>query len=311
MEAGDLDPHERRLLWRNVLCCIQVKFEANIGPLRERNVPANADDKVTESVAQAADYARMHMSCRPFQIFSVNVMIFASHFTVSVYDRGGVMHSHQMDVYDDRGVADDFIRVVRLLSCDLTEPDLGFDPTVTTLPSADPTQPPAYNVGFCPPSTGAERWNTVGRPIWTASTLLGRGTTAWRVQSNVTTRSACVLKTAWCHQDRNGEAEVYKFMKECKIVGTRGIAAFRSGKDVFKASEPGCRSVLSVNSLRPPEAKLTKDIVLHRVVLDSVGRPLWEYDDPAHFIRALLAVVEGGSQSLCAVHGRPSLIAMI
>lgn len=312
MEAGDLNAREQRLLWRNVLCCIEVKFEANVGPLRARNVPANADDKVRESVAQAADYARMHMSCRPFQIFSVHVMICASHFTVSIYGRGGVMHSHQMDVYDDRdGVTDDFIRVVRLLSRDLTEQDLGCDPTVTAIPSADLAQPPAYNVGFCPPSTGAERWDTLGRPIWTTYTLLGRGTTVWRVKANVETRSACILKTTWRHRDRNGEAEVYKFMKECKIAGTRGIAAFRSGQDVFKASESGRQSVLSVNSLRPPEAKLTKDIILHRVVLDSVGRPLWEYDNPAHFIRALLAVVEGGAQSLSTVHGRRLLIVMI
>lgn len=181
MEAGDLNPlGKRRLLWRNVLCCIAVELEANAGPLRERDVPPNADDKVKESVAQAADYARMHMSCRPFQIFSVNVMIFASHFTVSIFDRGGVMHSHQMDVYDDRGVTDDFIRVVRLLSRDLTEQDLGVDPTIEMIPSVDPTQPPMYNVGFCPPSTGAERWNTLGPPIWTASTLLGRGTSTLR-----------------------------------------------------------------------------------------------------------------------------------
>lgn len=300
MEAGDSKPPKRTLLWRNVLCCIEVKFEANAGPLRERSVPTNADNRVKESVAQAADYARMHMSCRPFQVFSVNVTIFASHFTVSIYDRGGVMHSHQMDVYDDHGVTDDFIRAVRLLSRDLTEQDLGLDPTVTIVPSADSTYPTTFNVGFSPPTANAERWNTLGHPIWTSYSLLGRGTTVWRANADVNARSACILKTAWRHQDRSGEAEVYKFMKERKIAGTRGIAVFRSGQDILKVSvgEPGRQSVLSVNSLRPPKAMLAKDIILHRVVLDSVGKPLWEYDDPAHFIRALLATVEGVIKSI-------------
>ena len=114
----------RTLLWRNVLCCFVANLDADLGPARDLDPSPDVVPTVKESVAQAADYARLHMSCRPFQLFSISILIFSSSFTISVYDRGGVLHSRPMQVYDDDGVSDDFIRLVRLLSFDATEVDL-------------------------------------------------------------------------------------------------------------------------------------------------------------------------------------------
>ena len=64
------------------------------------------------------------------------------------------------------------------------------------------------------------------------------------------------------------------------------------GQDVTVATSESTGPVsLSANSLRPPQAALAEDIVLHRVVLGSVGKPLWEFDTPAEFICGLITVV--------------------
>ncbi|KIP10530.1 hypothetical protein PHLGIDRAFT_232840 [Phlebiopsis gigantea 11061_1 CR5-6] len=236
------------------------------------------------------------MSCRPFQLFSIGVLIFASSFTVSVYDRGGVLHSCQMQVYDSHGLTDDFIRVVRLLSFDAGEIDLGRDPTVTAVGATKSEEYPRYNIKQSSPlpHIPSPQRTTIGRPIWTSHSLLGRGTSVWRVHSHNAPQDEQIMKTAWRHEDCDGEAEVYSYLDECKITGSPGIAAFRSGQDISFVPAGSLREVvLSVNSLRPREARLPKDIILHRVVLTSIGKPLWEYDTPAQFIRALLAIVQG------------------
>ena len=58
-----------------------------------------------------------------------------------------------------------------------------------------------------------------------------------------------------------------------------------------------CKKVLSVNALCPRKVRLPKDIILRRVMLRFVGKPLWEYDTPTQFIQALLAIVQGNALS--------------
>lgn len=245
---------DRHLLWRNILCCFEVKFDATAGPIRTES-SANQSQRVKSSVAQAADYARVHMSCRPFQLFSIGCLIFSSFFTVSVYDRGGVMHSRRMKVFDEDGVTNDFIIVILQLAQHLTEQDLGRDPTVTIEAgySADSLTPPMYNVGLAPPSSSSgsqsTRWNTAGHPIWTSYSLLGRGTTVWKVHGSTGQHSPYILKTAWRHSKRTTESTVYQFLKEHNMAGRPGIAVFVSGQDVVGSGSAGDETV-SVNSLR-------------------------------------------------------------
>lgn len=160
---------ERSLRWRDVLCCLEVKVNATEGPLRqiqlESPTDASAAPSVTQSLAHAADCATNHISYRPFQLFSIGVMIFGSHFVVSIYDRGGVMHSSQMDVFDSGGITDDFIRVVRQLCFGLTEYDLGRDPTASFVGCEGPLEFPVYNIGlsaaFPPKQTCCSAWRVV------------------------------------------------------------------------------------------------------------------------------------------------------
>ena len=138
-------------MWLDALCFVEVKNDPYAGPYRDKDAPTELGPfGPIPVVSQAANYARLHISCRPFQLFSIGVIIFASGFTVSVFDRGGVMHSPQMKVFDDHGITSDFIRVVRLLSTELTEQEFGLDPTVTLLPAGDVGTLSSYAIGFTP-----------------------------------------------------------------------------------------------------------------------------------------------------------------
>lgn len=287
-------PNEH-FLWRAVLCYFEVKFTATDGPIRTKSLSAGQQPRTKAGTAQTADYARLHMSLRPFQLFSIGCLIFSSSFTVSVFDRGGVLHSQQMKVFDDSGVTDDFIKVMLRLVRDLTVFELGRDPTVAT-EDTDPSIMPTFNVGLTPLSPPTSfcntRWSTVGHPIWTSYSLLGRGTTVWKVLEKSSQPSYYILKTAWRHTNRVTESKIYQSLKELKIIERPGIAVFVDGQDVVGSGSTG-DGMISVNSLRPVEAQLQDDIILHRVILSSVGKPLWQYDTPSQFIRGLLAAIDG------------------
>jgi hypothetical protein len=115
----------KRVLWRQTRGFCEVK-----PTLRQR--PKSQDPKVVKQlVCQAADYTRLHLSARPFQLFSVGLLIFGSEFCVAIFDRAGVLFSLIYDMWEDTEI---FIRVIRSLTCHLSSVELGQDPTVTILP---------------------------------------------------------------------------------------------------------------------------------------------------------------------------------
>lgn len=83
------------ILWHDMLCYLKVKVQENESPLREESEP-----RLREGVAQGADYALIYTACHPFRLFPIGVMIYNSHFVISVYDRGGVRHSPRIEVFD-------------------------------------------------------------------------------------------------------------------------------------------------------------------------------------------------------------------
>ena len=73
-------------IWRDVSAFVEVKATKKQGPR-----PIGARDSTVQSVvAQAADYARLFMSARPFMLFSVALLICGSEFCVGMIDRDGV-----------------------------------------------------------------------------------------------------------------------------------------------------------------------------------------------------------------------------
>jgi hypothetical protein len=233
---------------------------------------------VKQIVVQAADYARLHISARPFQLFSVGLLIFGSKFSVAIFDRDGVQFSPAKDMWDHTQT---FIRVVRRLACDMSPVQLGQDPTVHIL-SDDEAAPwqtrakqmgmesfPSYSVTM---GVGNHCWYTLGPPIWSSLSLLGRGTSVWRVCDASNPDKLLVLKNAWRSSNRLAESIIYQ-----AIGGSHpGVAEYKFGADVV-FPESDC--LISVDNLRNsnPSNDNASTPILHRLFIATIGRPLWDY----------------------------------
>ncbi|KAF8072224.1 hypothetical protein FPV67DRAFT_1623110 [Lyophyllum atratum] len=251
---------------------------------KQRPKPAT-EGEIPSIVAQSAEYARLFMSSKPFMLFCVGILIFGTEFSVGIFDRDGITFSPAYDLFEDTEV---FIRVVRSMACNLSIQELGSDPTVTVLDDdetrrligiTDARQVPVYPSAVVT-SVGKDsrRWCTIGPPIWTSLSLLGRGTNVWRVWEYVEEvgKQPCiggnemVLKTAWRNSAMTPESDIYMSI----IQPPEGLAKFECGGDVcfdgYRITVQNLRGHL-VHEIDPPTP------VLHRLILDTVGRPLWEY----------------------------------
>lgn len=83
------------------------------------------------------------------------------------------------------------------------------------------------------------------------------------------------MKSAWRHAKRESEGYIYSHLRSLGVMGARGIAEFIDGKDLRMGLYGNIK--ITVNNLRPEEAGLDPDddIVLHRIILGSVGEPFW------------------------------------
>lgn len=80
-----LPGHEKlRPEWRHCIGFAEVKLSRADSP------QAKSDNVVNWTTQQAADYARLHMSVRPFQLFLVGLFVTGLKFCVAIFDREGV-----------------------------------------------------------------------------------------------------------------------------------------------------------------------------------------------------------------------------
>jgi len=289
------DKTSRKWSDRDGFC--EIKATKGQGPK-----PVN-EQTVREIVSQAADYARLHMSSRPFMLFSVGLLIFGSDFCLAIFDRSGVTFSPIKNMWTN---TEDFIRAVISLTCLLSDVELGQDPTALKLPpdvsrKINSDEYPSYLISPIA-NYDKRKWCTIGRPMWSSLSLLGRGTVVWRVLEYVDgatpdPHSEKIIKTAWRDIGRTGEARIYE-----AIQGKRpwGLADFLMGGDVMSANG----KPITVRLLRGADDSCVdseKTPVLHRVLLNSVGRPLWEYNSELELLKALRAACLG---RLCATSNK-------
>ncbi|KAF8072218.1 hypothetical protein FPV67DRAFT_1667650 [Lyophyllum atratum] len=251
---------------------------------QQRPKPAAAGT-IPSIVTQSAEYARLFMCCRPFMLFCVGILISGTEFCVGIFDREGITFFPAYDMFEDTEV---FIRVVRSMACNLSIQELGSDPTVTVLDDdetrrlsgiSDARRVPVYPSAVVT-SVGKDsrKWCTIGHTIWTSLSLLGRGTNVWRVREYVeeVDKQPCIggnemiLKTAWRSSAMTPESDIYMSIAQ----PPEGLAEFECGGDVCIDGDP-----ITVQNLR---GHLVHEIdpptpVLHRLILSTVGRPLWEY----------------------------------
>ncbi|KAH9943569.1 hypothetical protein B0H21DRAFT_492197 [Amylocystis lapponica] len=280
-------------LWRHRSAFIEIKPTNMQGP-----VPSN-NSTVKPIVAQAADYARIHLSARPFQLFSIGLLIFGSRFCVGIFDRDGVTFSPTLDMWVDERM---FIRVIRRLTCDMSPAELGQDPTVRVLSDAEAgevrrraeatgthlTGAVDYPTFVVTMGKGVRCWYTLGAPIWTSLSLLGRGTEVWRVCDSADPNRLLVLKSAWRSSDRLAESTLYE-----GISGKHpGVADYDVGADVVF---PGAGDrVISIKNLRDSSCDDARDTpILHRLLTRTYGRPMWEYDSELELLKGFRAALEG------------------
>ena len=284
-------PKSKSALWRQTggFCVVKPALQQG---------PKSKDPKVVKPlVCQAADYARLHLSARPFQLFSVGLLIFGSEFCVAIFDHAGVLFSPIHDMWKDIEI---FVRVIRSLTCHLSSVELGQDPTVTTLSDQqhETWRNQTKNLGREAPKDfptfvitmgglGSPSWHTIGLPIWTSVSLLGRGTSVWLVQENGA-GPVLVLKNLWRSASRVSESMIY-----ASIHGDHpALAKLHHGQDVLFPRE---QRYISAFNLRSPALsdKIEGDVFLHRLLLKSRGRPLWEYRSEKELLQGIRAALSG------------------
>ena len=302
-----ISPHgidaSKSKLWRDRDAFGEVKPSNKQGPK-----PASSGT-IPPIVTQSADYARLFMSARPFMLFCVGILIFGTGFCVGIYDRDGITFSPLFDMFEDTAT---LIRVVRTLGCNLSVEELGLDPTVRVLTDRETqrltvnTEYPSAVVSSC--GNDSRQWCTIGPPIWTSLSLLGRGTNVWRVREYVgdgnedphVRGNEMIMKTAWRSSARTSESDIYMSIDQ----PPEGLAKFECGGDVWSAGYP-----ITVQNLRG-KAVHALDIdpptpVLHRLVLGTVGRPLWEYTSELNLLTGYRAALQGESLLISYDHRSP------
>ena len=238
-------------------------------------------------------------------LFCVGILIFGTEFCVGIFDREGVTFS---PVYDMFETIDIFVRVARSLACELSITNLGFDPTVRILTDEETealtgqTRYPSAMV-----SSGGDEpreWCTIGSPIWTSLSFLGRATNVWRVKEYglgdnmlpCLRGNTKILKTAWRSSARISESDIY-LQLSIEKPNPRGLAEFECGGDV---RFPGLAGFpITVRNLRGDIHRTLGDdleqptTVLHRLILRTVGRPLWDYTSDRDLLTGFRDALEG------------------
>lgn len=317
----------------------------------------------TNILVQCTDYARLHLSARPFFLFSVGVTYAGSEVCALIFDRDGATVSPPLLLWDasndtiNMDAVKHFIRLIRSLTCICSLQDLGQDPTVTLLQddpvreeirlsitqalgaevsrwesSIEMLQQNRHNLqpgndekrkqldgelknarkqlrlakdDMCQPmypsfvtSLGgrdSRRWCTIGAPIWSSLSFIGRGTSAWRVREykdGALVGPELVMKNAWRTLNRASETSIYD-----RVHGTHpGLAVFHTGSDVYypRPIDDPTKVAITVYGLRGTDvASGGRDSCLHRIFLATVGRPLWKYGSDLQLVMGLRSAVEG------------------
>ena len=280
-------PRQDRCLWRHFAVLLEVMCDRSDGP--------NPTDGTTLTglAAQLADMARLHLAARPFMRYSVHHTVCGSIFNLAIFDRAGEVASKDHDITKDLEM---FIRIIRRLGQCLDVYDLGLDWTVVPLHSLGSRNTlPEFRA-----TVGESTYITQGLPLWQSTSLVGRGTFVWVVvraadakPSGEDTAKALILENTWRACARLAKSTVYMVLNsEAKgptshLTDLDDIAQFVQGGDMHDPQHPN--DVIKISSHRKGFGKPINendDPVLHRLVLASHGRKLYEFATFSELMRA-------------------------
>lgn len=272
-----------------------------VKPTKKQGPKPATGGTILPIVTQCADYARLFMSARPFMLFCVGILIFGTEFCVGIFDRDGITFSPNYDMFED---TETLVRVVRSLACELTINEIGLDPTVKLLTDEETKSLTGQNVyPSAVVSCAGRDLCTIGPPIWSSVSLLGRGTNVWCTKEYALDKdqiprlrgNKMIMKTAWRNSGRTPESDIYRAIEEGQY--PNGLARFKFGGDVLF---PLSRFPITVRNLRN---ELHQDLlshsnatpVLHRLVLSTIGRPMWDYQSEFDLLCGFRDAIRGES----------------
>ena len=280
------EPRQDRCLWRHFAVLLEVKRNRS-----DRPNPVHGTG-LTGLATQLADMARLHLAARPFMRYSVHLSICGAIFNLAIFDRAGGVISKNYNLNTDLEL---FVRIICRLGRELDAYDLGLDPTVVPVHClGNWEQFPEFRV-----TVGGSTYTTRGLPLWQSTSLVGRGTFVWVVELEAGTEESgkakaksFILKNAWRASARLAESTIYKMIWSAPeelnshLTDLDGVARFVEGGDVFDPHQPN--EVIKVSGHRKGfgnPVNEADDPVLHRLVLASYGRKLYEFANFSELMR--------------------------
>ncbi|KAI0641193.1 hypothetical protein C8Q79DRAFT_327555 [Trametes meyenii] len=310
---------EESVYWWQCPAYMEVKAVDPPFPLRtdDPNPP-----RATKTLGQNSDYARAILSSRPFQLYVLGIAVWKASFCFTYFDRSGVKVSKPRDFAVDVDLHI-FIRAVIRFTWEMTPEDLGHDPTVSLLPGSTWHDRSQDYPRFAVRTMDEAVLETIGAPLFSSRSLLGRGTSVFPVISRKNGGEpveAHILKSSWRDDKRTSEGEIYQRIVSILKDNTtsislprvpRAIAKLERCRDVqFAHPGPGLpistpvvrdsrNGIMATGSRGQIEEAVARTVnlgcsnkKLHRGEIMDFGESLHSYRDTKELGEALLCILE-------------------
>ncbi|KAG5730583.1 hypothetical protein E4T56_gene21025 [Termitomyces sp. T112] len=271
----------RRSIYRRQLVSFLM-----LGTAKEQPHPfygRSVDDAMLD--AKAVAYASRILYSRPFLLYVIGVILDKTSFSVTVFDRAGMLSSERRAFSANLDV---FVRVIRRLSRDMSLVDLGHNPNMYLSPGHTYRQTayPSFVVETGGVSSECQRFLTEGKPIFISMSLMGRGASVWNICYG---EQPAMLVVAWRMESTTGNS------------GSGGLLSS------FQPSQPGRGTCMVAGDFLWPDHDLPQDIesvrkcklkdknnlVLHYLVITPAGKMLWDANSDVELVSGLLAAIQG------------------
>jgi Fungal protein kinase len=195
--------------------------------------------------------------------FVLGISICNSMFRLSLYDRGGAVHSERFDIHKSPAT---LIRIIYGLAF-TPEVDIGYDESITRNPVTN-----SLHI-----TVDSQIYNVVDRSFMTKA-LRGRGTICWIAECD---GEKYLIKDSWADATRqHSEADILKM-----IQGIEGVP-----KLVHSEVDADYSTALHRSRVRDTDFDLRKR---YRLVMQPVGIPIHQFSSKKELLSAIIDAVRG------------------
>ncbi|KAG5331652.1 hypothetical protein C0989_007718 [Termitomyces sp. Mn162] len=268
----------RRSIYRRQLVSFLM-----LGTAKEQPHPfygLSMDDATLD--AKALAYASRIFYSRPFLLYVIGVILDKDSFSVTVFDRAGMLSSERRAFSAN---LDLFVRVIRRLSHDMSLVDLGHNPNMYLSPghTYHQTAYPSFVVETGGVSSGCQRFLTEGKPIFISMSLMGRGASVWNIYYG---EQPAMLAVAWRMESISGNSGSGGSSSSSQL--GRGTCLV-AGDFLWSDHD----LPLDIESVRKCKLKDRNNLVLQYLVITPAGKMLWEANSDMELVSGFLAVIQG------------------